>query len=133
MQYAKSRPLQVNIPTMTLEKSTEVTEEIISTSLRRALNRYSALQAPDGYWPGEYSGLMFIMPMIVSTLCKQFTVTMLLFFFQYTDNCIDLCPSIVVLVRSSHLNCHISSRADLLHHHISNSKKNVCKLNRKQK
>lgn len=68
MQYAKANPLPVNIPTTTLEKISEVTEEIISTSLRRALNQFSTLQAPDGYWPGEYSGVLFIMPMIVFSL-----------------------------------------------------------------
>jgi achilleol B synthase len=66
LQYAKLNPLPVNIPTLKLDKSAELTEEILSTSLRRALNRFSTLQADDGHWPGVYSGLLFIMPIIVS-------------------------------------------------------------------
>ncbi|XP_047068342.1 achilleol B synthase-like [Lolium rigidum] len=68
LQYAKLNPLPVNIPTLKLDKSAELTEEILSTSLRRALNRFSTLQAHDGHWPGDYSGLLFIMPIIIFSL-----------------------------------------------------------------
>ncbi|KAK1678554.1 hypothetical protein QYE76_039402 [Lolium multiflorum] len=68
LQYAKLNPLPVNIPTLKLDKSAELTEEILSTSLRRALNRFSTLQADDGHWPGDYSGLLFIMPIIIFSL-----------------------------------------------------------------
>jgi achilleol B synthase len=68
VQYAKLNPLPANIPTPKLEKGAQVTQEIITASLRRALVQYSSLQAPDGHWPGDYSGILFIMPIIVSIL-----------------------------------------------------------------
>ncbi|XP_037482921.1 achilleol B synthase-like isoform X2 [Triticum dicoccoides] len=68
MQYAKLNTPSMHIPTLKLENTIEVTEEIISASLTRALNQYSTLQAHDGHWPGDYSGILFIMPIFVFSL-----------------------------------------------------------------
>ncbi|KAL6623586.1 hypothetical protein ACP70R_033465 [Stipagrostis hirtigluma subsp. patula] len=66
MQYAKSVRHPADFSTVIkLEDDEEVTEETILTSLRRALNQYSALQAHDGHWPGDYSGILFIMPLLL--------------------------------------------------------------------
>ncbi|XP_022681890.1 achilleol B synthase-like [Setaria italica] len=68
MQYAKLNRFPENKPPVKLEKGAEVTEENLLTSLRRALNQYSAPQAHDGHWPGDYSGILFIMPIFVFAL-----------------------------------------------------------------
>ncbi|XP_008661273.1 achilleol B synthase isoform X2 [Zea mays] len=51
-----------------IEDGDEVTEERLRESLRRALGWMSALQAEDGHWPGDFSGIMYIMPFWIFAL-----------------------------------------------------------------
>lgn len=54
------------MPRQVKVKDTEdVTEEMVTNTLIRALNFYSTIQAHDGHWPGDYGGPMFLMPGLV--------------------------------------------------------------------
>jgi cycloartenol synthase len=72
LQFKKENPLKLNLPAMKLEENQDVTEEAVSTSLKRAISRFSTLQAHDGHWPGDYGGPMFLMPGLVLPLAEQF-------------------------------------------------------------
>ena len=62
-QLTGEKHLRADMPAATkLEDGDEVTEEILQESLRRALGWMSALQAEDGHWPGDYSGIMNLLP-----------------------------------------------------------------------
>ncbi|WVZ77930.1 hypothetical protein U9M48_025723 [Paspalum notatum var. saurae] len=62
IQFAKENPLELDLPAVKLDEHEDVTEEAVSTTLKRAISRLSTLQAHDGHWPGDYGGPMFLMP-----------------------------------------------------------------------
>ncbi|PAN24753.1 hypothetical protein PAHAL_4G248900 [Panicum hallii] len=68
MQCAKQHRLQVQHPVPKLDEGDEVTEEILLTSLKHVVSQHSALQAENGHWPGDFGGLMFIMPILIFAL-----------------------------------------------------------------
>ncbi|TKW38063.1 hypothetical protein SEVIR_1G089650v4 [Setaria viridis] len=68
MQCAKQSSHRRDLPRIKLQKDEQVTEEIALNSLRRALDQFSSLQASDGHWPGDFSGVMFIMPALIFAL-----------------------------------------------------------------
>jgi hypothetical protein len=67
LQFTKENPLELDLPAIKLEEHEDVTEEAVLTSLKRAISRFSTLQAHDGHWPGDYGGPMFLMPGLVIT------------------------------------------------------------------
>ncbi|OWM91376.1 hypothetical protein CDL15_Pgr017294 [Punica granatum] len=56
------------IPLRKVEEGEEITSEIATTALRRAVHFYSALQSSDGHWPAENSGPLFFVPPLVMCL-----------------------------------------------------------------
>lgn len=54
-----------NLPQFKVKDAEEVTEEVVTTTLRRAISFYSTIQAHDGHWPGDYGGPMFLLPGLV--------------------------------------------------------------------
>lgn len=65
LQYAKQNLHNTNLPAIKIDQDSDVTEETILITLRRALNQYSSLQGPAGHWPGDYGGISFILPLMV--------------------------------------------------------------------
>lgn len=65
MQFAKENPCVANPPQVKVKDTDEVTEESVTTTLRRAINFYSTIQAHDGHWAGDYGGPMFLLPGLV--------------------------------------------------------------------
>lgn len=54
------------MPQVKVKDTEDVTEEIVTNTLKRALSFYSTIQAHDGHWPGDYGGPMFLLPGLVS-------------------------------------------------------------------
>ncbi|XP_025810661.1 lupeol synthase-like isoform X10 [Panicum hallii] len=69
MQFTGLDHLRADMPAaVKLEDGDEVTEEILQESLRRALGWMSDLQAEDGHWPGDFSGIMYLLPFWIFAL-----------------------------------------------------------------
>ena len=65
-QFSKTNGLKINLPHIKLEEHGYATEEDVLISLKRAISRYSTLQAHDGHWPGDYAGTLFLLPSLVT-------------------------------------------------------------------
>ncbi|KAL6900887.1 hypothetical protein ACP4OV_005563 [Aristida adscensionis] len=70
MQFAGREQITAAVPrpVKQLEDDDEVTEEVLVASLRRALGFMSTLQADDGHWPGDCSGIMYLLPFWIFAL-----------------------------------------------------------------
>ncbi|KAM7503308.1 hypothetical protein LguiB_002212 [Lonicera macranthoides] len=61
-QFIEEKKFKQRIEQVKVEEGEEITYETASTTLRRAVNFFSALQAPDGHWPAENAGPLFFLP-----------------------------------------------------------------------
>ncbi|KAG6676273.1 hypothetical protein I3842_15G144200 [Carya illinoinensis] len=67
-QLVKENPHGAILPQVKVKEIEDITEEMVTRTLRRAVNFHSTIQANDGHWPGDYGGPMFLMPGLVITL-----------------------------------------------------------------
>ncbi|KAL6646670.1 hypothetical protein ACP70R_015747 [Stipagrostis hirtigluma subsp. patula] len=68
-EFTGLKDLRADMPkAVQLEDGDEVTEEILQATLRRALGWMSALQAEDGHWPGDFGGIMYLLPFWIFAL-----------------------------------------------------------------
>nr|CAB3490911.1 unnamed protein product [Digitaria exilis] len=65
IQFAKENPVKLDLPAIKLDEHEDVTEEAVSTTLKRAISRFSTLQAHDGHWPGDYGGPMSLVILVL--------------------------------------------------------------------
>uniref|UniRef100_A0A1D1XPI8 Terpene cyclase/mutase family member n=1 Tax=Anthurium amnicola TaxID=1678845 RepID=A0A1D1XPI8_9ARAE len=68
LQFARENPLEAVLPQVKVVENEEISEEAVTTTLRRAMNFHSTIQAHDGHWPGDYGGPMFLMPGLIIVL-----------------------------------------------------------------
>lgn len=54
------------LPQVKVKDTEDVTGDMVTNTLRRAISFYSTIQAHDGHWPGDYGGPMFLIPGLVS-------------------------------------------------------------------
>nr|AHY94897.1 cycloartenol synthase [Astragalus membranaceus] len=53
-------------PAVKLRETDSITEDALITTIRRAINYYSSIQAHDGHWPAESAGpLFFLQPLVM--------------------------------------------------------------------
>ncbi|KAB1206116.1 Beta-amyrin synthase [Morella rubra] len=68
MQFLREKNFQQTIPQVKVKNGEEITYEITTAALERATHFFSALQASDGHWPAENSGVSFSLPPLVMCL-----------------------------------------------------------------
>ncbi|GAB4850351.1 hypothetical protein Ancab_029653 [Ancistrocladus abbreviatus] len=68
LQLLKENKFENSIPQVKIGDEEEVRCEVVTVTLKRAVRLLSALQASDGHWPAENSGVMFYFPPLVFVL-----------------------------------------------------------------
>ncbi|PIA37711.1 hypothetical protein AQUCO_03000334v1 [Aquilegia coerulea] len=63
LQMTKEHPCVTDLPDQVkVNKTEEITNEAVTSTLKRAISFYSTIQGKDGHWPGDYGGPNFLMP-----------------------------------------------------------------------
>ena len=66
VQFLKEKEFKQTTPQVKIEDSEEISCEKATTTLRRCVSFFAALQASDGHWPAENAGpLYFIQPLVI--------------------------------------------------------------------
>ncbi|XP_062078772.1 beta-amyrin synthase-like isoform X1 [Humulus lupulus] len=68
MQFLKEKNFKQTIPGIKVEDDEAISYEKATITLRRAVHFLSALQASDGHWPAENTGLSFFLPPLIMCL-----------------------------------------------------------------
>ncbi|PHT73303.1 Beta-amyrin synthase [Capsicum annuum] len=71
MQFLQEKNFKQIIPSVKVEEVEEISHEVATIALRRAVHFFSALQANDGHWPAENAGPLFFLPPLV--MCMYIT------------------------------------------------------------
>ncbi|XP_027102483.1 beta-amyrin synthase-like [Coffea arabica] len=68
MQFLREKNFKQSVPQVTVEDGKEITHAMATTTVRRAVLFFAALQASDGHWPAENAGPLFFVPPLVMCL-----------------------------------------------------------------
>ncbi|PHT31478.1 Beta-amyrin synthase [Capsicum baccatum] len=71
MQFLREKNFKQRIPSVKVDEGEEISHEVATIALRRAVHFFSALQASDGHWPAENAGALFFLPPLV--ICMYIT------------------------------------------------------------
>ncbi|MFS7923485.1 putative beta-amyrin synthase [Helianthus anomalus] len=66
MQFLREKQFEQTIPQVEIEYGEEISYEKATTTLKRAVNFFAALQADDGHWPAKNAGPLYFMQPLVS-------------------------------------------------------------------
>ncbi|KAJ9549992.1 hypothetical protein OSB04_022535 [Centaurea solstitialis] len=67
MQFLREKQFKQSIAQVKIEDGEEICHAKVTTTLRRSVHLFAALQAEDGHWPAENAGPMyFIQPLVIS-------------------------------------------------------------------
>jgi len=72
LQFAKENPVPPLPPQVKIKNNNDITEEAIRTTLTRAIRFFGTMQVDHGHWPCDNSGVMFVMPNVVSIFDSLF-------------------------------------------------------------
>ena len=66
LQFLREKKFKQTIAQVKVGEGEEITYETVTTTLKRSVNIFTALQADDGHWPAEIAGPQFFLPPLVS-------------------------------------------------------------------
>lgn len=67
LKFLSEKKFEQKIPRVRVEDADKITYEDAKTAMRRGMLYLGALQAKDGHWPAENSGIMFLNSPFVSS------------------------------------------------------------------